>query len=141
MGDVAAKTEYRGKVVALEKVMLNITQDSKEPELECPLNHHFAPGMYAREILLPAGSIVIGKIHKHSHINVISQGIVEVASEEGVVRYEAPITFVNDANIKRCVHAITDTIWTTVHLTESTSLEDIEKEVIAESYQVIEEKL
>ena len=40
----------------------------------CPVQHHFAPGAYGREMTLPAGLVVVGKIHKHAHINVISKG-------------------------------------------------------------------
>ena len=44
----------------------------------CPVQHHFAPGAYGREMTLPAGLVVVGKIHKHAHINVISKGRLQV---------------------------------------------------------------
>ncbi len=103
-------------------------------QIECPLNHHFAPGAYAREILLPAGSMVIGKIHKHSHINVISKGRVAVLTEAGRVDMQAPYTFVSEPGTKRVVYAYEDTVWTTIHVSTETDLAKLEDELIAPSY-------
>ncbi len=104
-------------------------------QIECQVNHHFAPGNYAREILIQAGTLVIGKIHKHAHVNVISKGRVSVATEDGVEELEAPITFISQPGTKRAVLALEDTIWTTIHPTESLDIESIEREVIANSYE------
>lgn len=97
--------------------------------------HHFAPGQYAREIELPAGKVVIGKIHKHAHVNVISKGKVLVFTEgEGVLELKAPITFISSPGTKRVVYALWDTVWTTVHVTDKTDLAEVEDEIIASSY-------
>jgi len=99
----------RANILALEAAMRPMEQ------IDCPLQHHYAPGLYAREILLPAGSLVVGKIHKHAHINVISQGIAIVVTEFGRQRLIAPYTFVSEPGTKRTVIAETDVIWTTIH--------------------------
>ena len=102
----------------------------------CPVQHHFAPGAYGREMRLPAGLVVVGKIHKHAHINVISQGRVRVFTEQdGVLELEAPCTFVSHPGTKRVVLVLEDTRWTTVHVTDKTDLSEIEAEVIAEDYE------
>lgn len=101
----------------------------------CPVQHHFAPGSYGREMRLPSGLTVIGKIHKHAHINVISQGRVLVFTEqEGVLELAAPITFVSSPGTKRVVQVLEDTVWTTVHVTDKTDLAEIEREVIATDF-------
>ena len=50
-----------------------VTQDSiyqlqeiiKEfPKADVVTRHHFSDGMYAREMVMPAGSIVVGALHK-----------------------------------------------------------------------------
>jgi hypothetical protein len=38
-----------------------------------------------------------------------------VVAEEGTQEVEAPATFVVPVGRRNCVHAITDTVWTTVH--------------------------
>lgn len=104
------------------------------PQLECPVFHHFAPGSYARECHLPEGSLVIGKIHKHAHINVISRGRVSVMTEDGRKDLQAPCTFVSLPGTKRAVYAHEYTVWTTVHVTNNTDLDAIEAEIIVPSY-------
>lgn len=99
-------------------------------------NHYFAPGSYAREIFLPKGSSVIGGIHRHAHVNVISKGRVLVAtpSSDEVEELAAPLTFISDPATKRLVHALEDTVWTTIHVTQSTDLQAIERELIAPGF-------
>ena len=104
----------------------------------CPVQHHFAPGAYGREMTLPAGLVVVGKIHKHAHINVISKGRVQVFTEQdGVLELAAPCTFVSSPGTKRVIHALEETVWTTVHVTNKTDLAEIEREVIATDFSEV----
>lgn len=121
-------SQFRASILEVQQEL------AKLPQLDCPLRHHFAPGAYAREILLPKGSLVIGKIHKHAHINVVSQGRVSVMTEFGRMDIEAPCTFVSQVGTKRAVYAHEDTVWTTVHVTTETDLEKLEDEIIAKTY-------
>lgn len=106
----------------------------------CPVKHHFAPGSYGREMTLPAGMVVVGKIHKHAHINVISKGRVQVFTEqEGGLELAAPCTFVSSPSTKRVVHVLEETVWTTVHVTDKTDLAEIEREVIATDFMEVEQ--
>ncbi len=122
--------EFRVKVMELQNCM----KESGE-SLDLSVIHHFAPGNYAREIFHPKGVVVIGKIHRHAHVNVISQGEVHVITEDGTVRRKAPCTFISEPGTKRCVYALEDTVWTTIHPTHETDLEKIEEEIIAPSYE------
>lgn len=104
----------------------------------CPVKHHFAPGAYGREMTLPADHVVVGKIHKHAHINVISKGRVQVFTEQdGVLELAAPCTFVSSPGTKRVVHVLDETVWTTVHVTDKTDLAEIEREVIATDFSEV----
>lgn len=102
---------------------------------KCPIKHHFAPGLYAREIFIPTGILIIGKIHRHSHVNTISKGKVVVATEFGLEEFTAPHTFISEPGVKRAVLALEDTIWTTYHPTEETELDRIEEYVIAPTFE------
>jgi len=87
---------------------------------------------------IPKGTFIIGKIHKHQHLNIFSRGKVRVFTEFGEKRLEAPCTFVSEVGLKRAVYAEEDTMWTTVHLTEfgsESELDRIEDEVISPSYE------
>jgi len=129
--------EFRQNIMALQDTMMSMTDD----QIELPLKHHFAPGAYARECFVPAGSTVVGKIHRHAHINIISRGHGVVATEFGRMEYDArqgPYTFTSSPGTKRAVHALSDTIWTTFHVTEATTPEAAEVDVIVPSYETLE---
>jgi len=99
-----------------------------------PLMHHFAPGVYGREIFLQKGIAVVGKLHKHSHLNVIAKGKVIVTTEAGREELEAPCIWTSYANTKRAVFALEDTIWMTIHPTDTDDLDKIEEFTIAKNY-------
>ena len=100
--------------------------------VECPVKHRFTPGMYIREILIPAGTILTSMEHKTAHPFVISQGKIMVSSDnEGSVVYEAPYTGITLPGTRRALIAITDTIWTTFHATDLTDVEEIGKAILA----------
>ncbi|MBU3577602.1 hypothetical protein [Polynucleobacter sp. UK-Kesae-W10] len=124
----ASGPDVRAKIFALQDACLEY------PQIDCPVKHHFAPGLYAREIFMPAGATVVGKIHKHAHVNTISQGRCIVTTEFGSEELAAPLSFVSKPGTKRAVHILEDTIWTTYHPTEETDLEKIEDHVIAKTY-------
>ncbi|OTG65837.1 hypothetical protein [Acinetobacter silvestris] len=133
--DVAQSTQnepldYFKKALELQKHLLEFEQ------VDIPVEHHFAPGNYARECFLPAGSVVIGKVHRHAHVNVISKGKVTVATSEGIRDYEAPITFISEPGTKRALIVHEDTVWTTVHPTDTQDLALIESDVIVPESEV-----
>lgn len=110
------------------------------PQVNCPLQHSFIDGVYVRTIFIPAGTVIVGKIHKHSHANILSQGKVSVMTEEGGLEHlEGPVTMVSPAGCKRAVYTHTDTTWTTIHRTDETDLEKIEDYVIAKTYEEYEQ--
>ena len=141
------RVKAREGVVNLQKAMEDGLESGMFSPDQSTLKHYFAPvvdeygcGTYAREIHLPKGSLVVGKIHRHSHINIISKGKVSVATEHGKKYYTAPCTFVSEVGLKRAVLVEEDTIWTTIHLTQhlgEDKLGKIEEEVIAEFYEDI----
>jgi hypothetical protein len=102
--------------------------------------HHFAPGVYARQFDIPKDCMVIGKIHKHAHLNFLMKGIVSVASEFHTETFAAPRIWVSEPGIKRAVLALEDTQWVTVHpnITDTDNLDELEDEVIAPTYEQLD---
>lgn len=143
------KMKFRDDILKVQEGMQQMIAngDAIDKSSECTLKHYFTPkdekygcSTYAREILLPKGSLVIGKIHRHQHLNFITKGRVKVFTEFGEKHFEAPCTFISEVGLKRAVYAEEDTIWTTVHLTEfddESELDKIEQEVISPSYEEI----
>ena len=105
----------------------------KHEQIDLPVKHHFSQGVYAREIFIPKGTLVTGKIHKYQQLNILSQGDVSVVTEDGIIRAQAPFTIVSPPGTKRLVYAHEDTVWTTIHGTDETDLVKIEDHYIAQS--------
>ena len=141
-----SKVQFRQDILTVQDGLQQlIASGAIESTLEdCTLTHYFTPKdekygccTYAREMFIPKGTLIIGKIHRHQHLNFISKGRVRVVTEFGTKYLEAPCTFVSEVGLKRAVYAEEDTLWTTVHLTEFESeaeLDKIEQEVISPSY-------
>jgi hypothetical protein len=138
------KVKFRQNVLTVEQGLKDKVGSGELPPDDSPLKHYFSPidekygcCAYAREILLRKGSLVIGKIHRHQHLNIISKGKVTVFTEFGKKELEGPCTFVSEIGLKRAVYAHEDTIWTTIHLTAYAGEENLDKivdEVIAPNY-------
>jgi len=103
--------------------------------VDLPVKHHFSRGVYARELFIPKGTVLVGKIHKYSQINIVSRGDISVLTEDGIKRVKAGDTIVSGPGIKRAGFAHEDTVWTTIHGTHETDLEKLEDELIASSFE------
>jgi hypothetical protein len=99
------------------------------PQVECPVRHYFVPGMYAREMTIPAGVVLTGAVHKTEHLSTISAGRIAVQTEDGVIEIAAPYTFVSKPGAKRAGYAIETTVWTTYHATQTTDLDALVEEL------------
>ena len=103
----------------------------------CPLKHSFSDGIYVREIFIPKGMLVVGKIHKHRHPNFLLKGKVMVITEQkGEEIIEGPCSMMSEGGTKRALYAITDLVWTTIHHnpTNTQDLDELEEIVIARDY-------
>lgn len=104
------------------------------PQVDCPVQHSFSDGIYAREITMFAGTCVVGKIHKTNHINIITSGQCTVVTPARSITIDAPYTFESFAGEQKVVYCHTDVTWTTIHKTDSTDLAVIEQECISSDY-------
>lgn len=85
------------------------------PQMEFQVKHYFSPGIYQREIFMPAGSRVIGKVHATRHLNTIVKGRVTLWTVYGRKELEGPCTFESMAGEQKVLLMHTDTIWMTTH--------------------------
>ena len=125
---------------AREKLSILEEFSRLEEQVECPLNHTFAPGLYAREISVPKDTVVVTKLHKQDHFTFVLKGECSVYQNGEIKRIKAPCMFLTKAGTKRAVYVHEDTIWTTVHHNPNneTDLEKIEDFVIAKNYKELE---
>ena len=102
----------------------------KHPQVHCPLVHRFTPGLYIREIFMPAGSLITSARHLTCHPFVVSKGDVSVYVEGVEVdRYKAPYTGITHPGTRRLLYIHEDTVWTTFHVTDKTDPDEIVMEI------------
>jgi hypothetical protein len=122
--------DARAQVNALEAAI------REQPEtVELEVRHHFSNGVYARELHIPQGCVLVGKIHKFENLNILSAGAMLLVGDNGPVRVEAPFTVVSPPGTKRAAFALTDCVWTTIHGTEETDVGKIEQHFVAQDEQ------
>jgi len=63
------------------------------PAVETPVKHIFEPGMYIREITIPAGVVFVGRPHRFGHRVRFLQGRVRLIDESGSREVEPPFEF------------------------------------------------
>lgn len=103
------------------------------PLIQDEVVHHFSHAVYAREMRVPAGAVVVGKIHKYSSLNVLLEGEFIVTTDTGPRLVRAGEVLVAPPGTKRVGYAATYCRWLTVHGTEETDLDKIENHFIAQS--------
>ena len=91
----------------------NVQSNVEQPD--CPVRNYFAPGVWLREMCIPKGVYVVGAVHKHEHLAILSKGKVRLSTEQGVVEFTAPATIHSYPGIKRICYATDDAVITTIH--------------------------
>jgi hypothetical protein len=110
----------RNNVQALENIMRTM------PQMELQTDHYFADGMYARVLFRPAGTLIVGKVHKKEHFYIVAKGCVQIGKEV----LHAGTVLVSQPGTKRAVLALEDSICLTVHRTKKRNLDKIEKQMV-----------
>ena len=96
------------------------------PQVECTEKHYFGPGMYVKEVTMPAGSIIVGKPHKTEHLCVMLQGRMELLKDNGeVVELVAPATFVGKPG-RKVARIIETVVFQNIFATDETDVEKLE---------------
>lgn len=116
--EVVERVDMRARVERLEAIL------EGQPQVECPVRHHFAPGVYMREMTVPAGVIATGAVHKTEHLTIVA-GHCLLTTDDGPREFVGYTTFLSKPGAKRAIQAIEETIVTTVHPTEETDLDKL----------------
>jgi quercetin dioxygenase-like cupin family protein len=100
------------------------------PQAELVTDHYFSGGMYCRRVFRPAGTLIVGKVHKKDHLFLCAMGEIIAWTEGGMKRLNAGDVVESKAGTKRVTLAVSDAIGITFHRTDETDLDEIEKELI-----------
>jgi quercetin dioxygenase-like cupin family protein len=118
------------KVPSREEIQRLQNELMAGPQVELTTEHYFNGGMYCRKVFRPAGTIIVGKIHKSDHFFMCTSGEIIAWSEKGMVTLKAGDVIESKAGTKRVTLAVVDSIGITVHKTDKTDLDEIETELI-----------
>lgn len=123
-----------------ERVHSFETLMKEAPQLKLAVFHHFSPGIYCRELHIPAGVITTGKIHKFACLNIMSQGERSTLIGDQVIRIKAPFIHTAPPGTKRISFTHEDSVWITVHEnpTEERDTDELERMLVADSEEEYE---
>ena len=101
------------------------------------VSHTVTPGLYVRELTMPAGLLIVSRIHLREHPFYILSGEVSVYDGDSVSTYVGPYKGITKPGTKRVLYTHKDTVWVTFHVTDKTSVEDLEKsgELVCDEFE------
>jgi quercetin dioxygenase-like cupin family protein len=102
----------------------------KLPQADLQTEHYFSEGMYCRKVFRPAGTVIVGKIHKKPHFFLCAKGEIIAWTESGMRTLRAGDIVESKPGTKRVTYATEDSIGITFHKTDNTDLNEIEAELI-----------
>ncbi len=117
----------------MEQTIVNCKKDADQAD------HYFGEGVYARALLIPAGTCVISHIHKQDRVCMIMSGECTFVDEWQKETVKAPYIGEFKAGSKTAVYAHTDTLWVAclgTHLKDAATAIDELVETTHEEYQL-----
>ena len=116
----AQREVVRKSIDALESAL---KEGCETGDMECPLHegstdegndeceHFFGDGVYVRSLWIPAGMVLVSRLHKQARVCLILSGRCRFVDEFQAQTVEAPWIGEFKAECKTAVFAETDTLW------------------------------
>lgn len=104
------------------------------------VRHHFvgqdaARGVYAKELHIPAGFMLVSHSHPYDHLSILAAGVVTL-TRDGVLPAElrGPCAVTVAAGVEHALHAITDAVWFCIHPTptDATDADQVDAAILQE---------
>jgi sRNA-binding regulator protein Hfq len=112
----------------------------REEQVEIPVKHAFSGGMYSREIVIPKGTLLTGRIHKFDHFDVMISGDISVSTDnEEPKRLTGYHSFEGKAGKKRVGYAHEDTHWITFHSSPENNPDDMYHFLTCSTFEELEQ--
>lgn len=119
-------TSISNNIDHIEAHMLDMEQ------ADCPVAHHFGPGIYIREVTLPVGIIAIGHAQRFEHLNIMLTGKVAIVDGDQVKVLTAPMLFVAPPG-RKIGYVIETCVWQNIYATDETDVEKLEAHFLDKS--------
>lgn len=92
--------------------------------------HHFAAGVYAKQMTLPANHYAEKHVHSFDHMSILGQGRVVVTVDGKDSEYSAPACICIKAGQKHRIVALEDSVWFCIHATDDTDPNHVDEVLI-----------
>lgn len=113
----------------IEQTIVDCKKDNSQA------NHYFGEGVYARSLFIPAGTAVVGHIHKQDRVCIIAQGKCTFVDEWHKETVEAPYVGEFKAGSKTAVYAHTDTVWVACLGTDLDTADEVVNELLEDDHE------
>ena len=124
MSELSAFQAFLPSIQDIEAVE---AQALKLPQVACDVIHRFAPGIYIREVFIPAGTFAIGHKQRFDHLNVFLKGKVLIIKDDGTTDLlEAPMSFTGKPG-RKVGYILEDMYWQNIYATDERDIEKLEE--------------
>lgn len=135
--------EHDGSPPEVMRARIDALKDSLVAEFgangaDLPVEHVVVDGMYMRKLFVPKGTLLVGKIHLKSCMNIVASGDITVLTELGCARITAGSVGVSGRGIQKVGYAHEDTVFINIFRTDQVEIEAIEAEVSTEVHVPVE---
>lgn len=119
--------EFGRDVERIEQFMLS------EQQVECSVIHRYGPGVYIRELMIPAGTLAVGHHQNFEHTNIMLKGRVTMLNDDGSTsEVVAPALFVGKPG-RKIGYIHEDMVWLNVYATNEQDVTKLEDTFITKS--------
>lgn len=134
LAQILGEVQNRAYIDVVRDIQQQITDQAEL--IEVPVVHHFAPGVYMRQMDAKAGTLMVTKMHKTEHFLIILKGSASVLDNGELVHFKAPQIIKTKVGTKRVIYFHDDSSWLTAHPTTETDLGVIEEQLIVPEHEI-----
>ena len=99
-------------------------------EFDPKIQHHFAAGLYARQMHLPQGKCALSHKHKYAHFSILASGNCIVKTDDSETEYHAPACVMIEKDKNHSIFAKSDVVWFCIHAADVAEVDDIDSVLI-----------
>lgn len=103
------------------------------PQVSIGVCHLFGPNTYMRELTIPAGALVVGRVHREAHDCILWRGVLTIyGADEVSTQLRAPLEFRAEPG-RKIVHADEDVVFVCVFRTAERDVETLEEQIFMDA--------
>jgi quercetin dioxygenase-like cupin family protein len=99
-------------------------------DIDLRITHNFSEGLYAKQMLIPAGYVVGQHSHTFDHLSILAKGRVIVKTDALEREYAAPSCIEIKKHTHHMITALEESVWFCVHATTVTDPDTVDSALI-----------